>query len=135
MRPLRADGDGRWSLAEVLYDQESAIARAAVLAEESGRHLAVLGEMRELGDASDAYHADLAGPVLAARVEAAVLVGEAMAPLAKALEGRTQVMHVADAAAALGRVKALARAGDAVLVKGSNGVGLSRVVAGLGGGT
>jgi UDP-N-acetylmuramoyl-tripeptide--D-alanyl-D-alanine ligase len=115
------------------YNANPASMRAtlAVLAEESGRHLAVLGEMRELGDGSDAYHADLADPVLAARVEAAVLVGEAMAPLAKALEGRTQVMHVADAAAALGRLKDLARAGDAVLVKGSNGVGLSRVVAGL----
>ena len=115
------------------YNANPASMRAtlAVLADEPGRHLAVLGEMRELGDASDDFHADLAGPVLAARVEAAVLVGEAMAPLANALEGRTQVMHVADAAAALGQVKALARAGDAVLVKGSNGVGLSRVVAGL----
>jgi UDP-N-acetylmuramoyl-tripeptide--D-alanyl-D-alanine ligase len=119
------------------YNANPASMRAtlAVLAEEPGRHLAVLGEMRELGDGSEAYHAGLADPVLAARVEAAVLVGEAMTPLAKALEGRTQVMHVADAAAALGRLKDLARAGDAVLVKGSNGVGLSRVVAGLGGGT
>ncbi|MEI5686157.1 UDP-N-acetylmuramoyl-tripeptide--D-alanyl-D-alanine ligase [Sphingomonas kyungheensis] len=115
------------------YNANPASMRAtlAVLAEEPGRHIAVLGEMRELGDASAGYHAALAEPVLAAQVEAAVLVGEAMAPLAKALEGRTQVVHVADAAAALGRLHALARAGDAVLVKGSNGVGLSRVIAGL----
>ena len=115
------------------YNANPASMRAtlAVLAEEPGRHLAVLGEMRELGDASPEYHAGLAEPILAARVETALLVGEAMAPLVQALEGRIEVMHVADAATALGRLKDLARAGDAVLVKGSNGVGLSRVVAGL----
>ncbi|MGP7795936.1 UDP-N-acetylmuramoyl-tripeptide--D-alanyl-D-alanine ligase [Sphingomonas sp. CLY1604] len=115
------------------YNANPASMRAtlAVLAEEPGRHLAVLGEMRELGDASPDYHAGLAEPILAANVETALLVGEAMAPLAQALEGRIEVMHVADAATALGRLKDLARAGDAVLVKGSNGVGLSRIVAGL----
>jgi len=117
------------------YNANPASMRAtlAVLAQEPGRHLAVLGEMRELGDASADYHAALAEPILAARVETALLVGEAMAPLAKALEGQAQVMHVPDAATALGLLKDLARAGDAVLVKGSNGVGLSRVVAGLAG--
>jgi UDP-N-acetylmuramoyl-tripeptide--D-alanyl-D-alanine ligase len=115
------------------YNANPASMRAtlAVLAEEPGRHVAVLGEMRELGDASDGYHAGLAEPILAARVQTALLVGEAMAPLAKALEGRTQVLHVRDAATALGRLTDLVRAGDAILVKGSNGVGLSRVIAGL----
>ncbi|WP_288935262.1 UDP-N-acetylmuramoyl-tripeptide--D-alanyl-D-alanine ligase [uncultured Sphingomonas sp.] len=119
------------------YNANPASMRAtlAVLAQEPGRHLAVLGEMRELGDDSADYHAGLADPVVAARVETALLVGEAMTPLAKALEGRVDVVHVADAATALGRLRDLARAGDAVLVKGSNGVGLSRLVAGLGGGT
>ena len=41
-------------------------------------------EMRELGERSDAYHADLAGPVLDAGVERVILVGEAMAALANA---------------------------------------------------
>ncbi len=115
------------------YNANPASMRAtlAVLAEEPGRHVAVLGEMRELGDASADYHAELAEPILAARVETALLVGEAMTPLVQALEGQVEVMHVPDAATALGRLKDLARAGDAVLVKGSNGVGLSRVVAGL----
>ncbi|WP_308813656.1 UDP-N-acetylmuramoyl-tripeptide--D-alanyl-D-alanine ligase [Sphingomonas sp. GV3] len=119
------------------YNANPASMRAtlAVLAQEPGRHLAVLGEMRELGDDSADYHAGLADPVVAARVETALLVGEAMTPLANALEGRVDVVHVADAASALGRLRDMARAGDAVLVKGSNGVGLSRLVAGLGGGT
>ena len=57
-----------------------------------------------------------------------------MRPLAEALEGPAEVMHVPDAAAARARLTAMLRAGDAVLIKGSNGVGLSAVVAALAGG-
>ena len=115
------------------YNANPASMRAtlAVLAQESGRHVAVLGEMRELGDASADYHRDLADAVRAARVETALLVGEAMAPLAQALEGATDLVHVATAAEALDHVTRVIAPGDAVLVKGSNGVGLSRVVAAL----
>ena len=109
-------------------------ATLAVLAEEPGRHVAVLGEMRELGDASARYHADLAEPILAARADPVLLVGEAMIPLAAALEGKVNIVHVPDAATALDRLQSMIAPGDAVLVKGSNGVGLSRVVAGLGDG-
>ncbi len=112
----------------------SMAATLAVLAHERGRHVAVLGEMRELGAASDAYHAALAEPMLAAHVETALLVGERMTPLAQALEGRIDFVHVPDAASALDRLAQMIAPGDAVLVKGSNGVGLSRVVAALAGG-
>jgi UDP-N-acetylmuramoyl-tripeptide--D-alanyl-D-alanine ligase len=107
---------------------------AVLAAEKAMRKLAVLGEMRELGDASDAYHAALAGPVIEAGVEQVILVGEAMAALANALEGRVEFVHVADAAAARDRLLAILAPGDAVLIKGSNGVGLAKLVAGLAGG-
>ncbi len=95
------------------------------------RRIAVLGEMRELGEQSDDFHADLAGPIGEAGVEAVLLVGEGMKPLAAALEGRVELVHVPDAATARASLEAMLRAGDAVLIKGSNGVGLSRVVAAL----
>ena len=106
-------------------------ATLAVLADEPGRHVAVLGAMGELGADSAAYHADLAQPVLDARVETILLVGEAMAPLAAALERKVNVVHVADTGAAIAALDDVVQAGDAVLVKGSNSVGLSRVVAAL----
>ena len=90
--------------------------------------------MRELGAGSPGYHQALADPIEAARVEMALLVGEAMAPLAQALEGRVKFVHVPTAAAALEVLPGMLAPGDAVLVKGSNGVGLSRVVAALAGG-
>jgi UDP-N-acetylmuramoyl-tripeptide--D-alanyl-D-alanine ligase len=52
-----------------------------------------------------------------------------MAPLAHALEGRLDVRHVPDAATATTALADLLAPGDAVLVKGSNGVGLSALVA------
>ncbi|HEU0044309.1 UDP-N-acetylmuramoyl-tripeptide--D-alanyl-D-alanine ligase [Sphingomonas sp.] len=108
-------------------------ATLAVLADEPGRHVAVLGAMAELGVDSAAYHADLAQPVLDAGVETILLVGEAMAPLATALEQKVNVVHVPDAAAAVAALRDVVRSGDAVLVKGSNSVGLSRVISALGG--
>jgi UDP-N-acetylmuramoyl-tripeptide--D-alanyl-D-alanine ligase len=131
-----AVGDGTALVIDESYNANPASMRAtlAVLGAEEGRKLAVLGEMRELGDKSDAYHADLAGPVRDAGVQAVILVGEAMKPLAEALEGQVEIMHVPDAAAARDRLVAELRAGDAVLIKGSNGVGLSALVAALAGG-
>ncbi|MET3760227.1 UDP-N-acetylmuramoyl-tripeptide--D-alanyl-D-alanine ligase [Sphingomonas sp. UYEF23] len=107
-------------------------ATLAVLgAERATRKIVVLGEMRELGERSDGYHAALLEPILAAGVEAGILVGEAMAPLANVLEGKGDFVHVADAAAARASLLKLLAPGDAVLIKGSNGVGLSAIVADL----
>ncbi|NIJ20636.1 UDP-N-acetylmuramoyl-tripeptide--D-alanyl-D-alanine ligase [Sphingomonas naasensis] len=115
------------------YNANPASMRAtlAVLANEPGRKIAVLGEMRELGEHSDAFHAGLAEPIAAAGVRYAILVGDAMEALAKALEGRIDFVHVPDAATARERLTAVLAPGDAVLVKGSNGVRLSGVVAAL----
>ncbi|WP_446740642.1 UDP-N-acetylmuramoyl-tripeptide--D-alanyl-D-alanine ligase [Sphingomonas sp. CFBP 8764] len=133
MTPL---ADGQALVIDESYNANPASMRAtlAVLAKEPGRHVALLGEMRELGEASADYHAGLAEPILAANVEMALLVGEAMAPLAQALEGKVETVHVGDAAAALTSLRTILAPGDAVLIKGSNGVGLARVVTSLGGG-
>ena len=126
-------GGGEALVIDESYNANPASMRATleVLAHEAGRKLAVLGEMRELGEHSDAFHAELSGPVEAAGVSYAILVGESMQPLANALEGHVDFVHVADAAAARDRLLDVLEPGDAVLVKGSNGVRLSSVVAAL----
>nr|WP_269141227.1 UDP-N-acetylmuramoyl-tripeptide--D-alanyl-D-alanine ligase [Sphingomonas sp. IC-56] len=126
-------GDGEALVVDESYNANPASMRAtlAVLAQEAGRKLVVLGEMRELGEHSARFHAELAEPIAAAGVAYAILVGEEMRPLAKALEGRVDFVHVADAAGARERLEAVLAPGDAVLVKGSNGVRLSTVVAAL----
>jgi UDP-N-acetylmuramoyl-tripeptide--D-alanyl-D-alanine ligase len=99
-----------------------------------GRRIAVLGSMKELGESSDDYHAGLAGPIAAARVDYALLVGEEMGALAKALGPRVKMAHVADAATALDRLEGEIGPGDAILVKGSNSIGLAALVEALAGG-
>ncbi|MBW8784061.1 MAG: UDP-N-acetylmuramoyl-tripeptide--D-alanyl-D-alanine ligase [Novosphingobium sp.] len=104
------------------------------------RRIAVLGAMKELGDFSDGLHAGLAEPLVAAGADYAVLVGDEMHALADELgkSRRTALgkaipfAHCDNAAAA---AEALAEfgveRGDAILVKGSNSVGLSSLVATL----
>ena len=76
-------------------------------------------------------HAGLAEPVAAAKVAVLILVGPAMRPLADALEPGIEMVHVPDAAAARDALATRLAPGDAVLIKGSNGVGLAAVVAQL----
>ena len=92
------------------------------------RRIAVLGPMRELGLHANALHAALAPAVVAANVDELVLVGQDMRPLAEAIDGQVHVTKVADADSAADAVARLLRPGDAVLVKASNSVGLSRVI-------
>ena len=127
-------GAGTARIIDESYNANPSSMRAtlAVLgAEQATRKLVVLGEMRELGTDSDAYHAALVEPILAAGVTGGIVVGTRAEPLANALEGKGDFVHVADAAAARAGLSRMLRPGDAVLVKGSNGVGLSAVVADL----
>ena len=99
----------------------------------AGRRIAVLGAMKELGSEGERFHAELAEPVLAADVQRVIAVGAEMAPLAKALGGKAEIAHVTDAASALDLVRREIGPGDAILVKGSNSVGLAALVEALAG--
>jgi UDP-N-acetylmuramoyl-tripeptide--D-alanyl-D-alanine ligase len=96
-----------------------------------GRRLALLGSMKELGALSDEFHAGLAPHLTDAGVKAAVLVGSEMKPLAAALGRSIDVRHVADSGAALAEITRLIAADDVLLVKGSNSIGLARVIEAL----
>jgi UDP-N-acetylmuramoyl-tripeptide--D-alanyl-D-alanine ligase len=98
-----------------------------------GKRIAVLGEMRELGEHSAAAHARIGCIAAEAGVDTLVVVGSEAAPIAETARARGlfDVVEAADAAAALDLVRDLAGAADAVLVKGSRAVGLDAVVRGL----
>ncbi len=129
---------------EVLLIDESYNANPASMAatlaslgrEPAARRIAVLGAMKELGEHGPGLHAALADHVVDAGVAHLLLVGDEMTPLADALtalplEQRPAFAHGLDVDTALAATRSLLRAGDVVLVKGSNSVGLSRVVAAL----
>jgi len=97
----------------------------------AGRRLALLGDMRELGEQAAQFHAGLAPYVEAAGLEALILVGNDMKALASALGDALHVELVADAAAALGVTNQLLHADDVLLIKGSNSLRLGDVVTAL----
>lgn len=139
------DGSGQALLIDESYNAnpESMRATLALLGATPARaRLAVLGAMKELGAGSDGYHAGLAEPIVAAGITRVVLVGAEMAALADALgkigqsglAGAIDFVHVPGAAAAaelLGQDQWAPQAGDAILIKGSNSVGLGALVSAL----
>ena len=106
------------------------------------RRIAVLGAMKELGAHGPAFHAALAEPLAAAGVDFTILVGDEMAALAEEL-GKSagnplgKAIRFAHCRNPEEAQKALTEFGlengDAVLVKGSNSVGLGAMVAALSG--
>jgi UDP-N-acetylmuramoyl-tripeptide--D-alanyl-D-alanine ligase len=100
----------------------------------SGRRVAILGSMKELGAHSEAEHRKI-GAFVGQFVE--VLVGvdgdtrpllNAAIPAAKEIDNEMSISYCDDAAAAASRVGEWLQSGDVVLVKGSRSVGLEVVV-------
>ena len=97
-----------------------------------GRHIVVLGAMKELGVQSDYYHTGLAGPMKAAKIDFAILIGNEMQILAdqlkSGLEGPSDFAHCVNTGEALALLQNMIQANDNVLIKGSNSVGLSAII-------
>jgi UDP-N-acetylmuramoyl-tripeptide--D-alanyl-D-alanine ligase len=102
----------------------------------SGRRIAVLGEMLELGDRAAELHGEVGRAAAKGRVDLLFTVGgapaEALADAAVAAGmSRDHVRHFATSDLAADAVSAAVERGDVVLVKGSRGVKTDRVVARL----
>lgn len=96
----------------------------------SGRKLAVLGSMRELGVVSEDAHLDLARRATAARFDRVFLFGDELRGAAQeqAASAGDRIQWFSDAATLGDAVAAAVRPGDLVLVKGSRGVELERIL-------
>ncbi len=95
------------------------------------RRVAVLGEMLELGPEGPRMHREIGAHADALGVELLVTVGPLAAQMRESFGGESH--EAADAVAAGVLLDELLREGDTVLVKGSRGVGLERVIEHLGG--
>jgi UDP-N-acetylmuramoyl-tripeptide--D-alanyl-D-alanine ligase len=130
-RRVRTADGGAALLIDEAYNANPA-SMAATLAqlgeERATRRIAVLGAMKELGALSDTLHAGLADAVRGAKVDLAILVGEEMAPLADALAGHMPVERTDSVAELIEFVPDCLKDGDVLLIKGSNSIGLSRLV-------
>jgi UDP-N-acetylmuramoyl-tripeptide--D-alanyl-D-alanine ligase len=93
-----------------------------------GRRLLALGDMRELGEGADAFHAGLADAVAASGAAQVFLCGPHMRALWDRLAPAQRAVHRPDSAALAGDVAAALRAGDVIAVKGSLGSRMKIVV-------
>ncbi|WP_124039642.1 UDP-N-acetylmuramoyl-tripeptide--D-alanyl-D-alanine ligase [Neoactinobaculum massilliense] len=94
----------------------------------TGRRVAVLGAMLELGDASAREHASLVAPLQEAGVSALVVVGKEAQPLAEAAcRAGIAVRYLDSVAGTQDAVTDMLKDGDTVLIKGSNGSNVWRV--------
>ena len=119
------------------YNASPAATRRALdvlsVTDRTGRRVAVLGEMLELGDRSIALHEDVGRAAAAASLDLLIAVGgEAAGALTRAAiagglsPARTR--HLATSDEAADASAALIQPGDLVLVKGSRGVRTDKVV-------
>ncbi len=127
-REIRA-GDGTAMLLDESYNASAVSVRAAlaVLAmQRCERRVLVLGDMLELGAHTEAEHVGLAPD--AARADVVFACGDAMRALFDALPPDRQGAYAPDSAALAPIVAGAVRAGDAILVKGSLGSRMKRIV-------
>ncbi|MDJ1008052.1 MAG: UDP-N-acetylmuramoyl-tripeptide--D-alanyl-D-alanine ligase [Paracoccaceae bacterium] len=97
----------------------------------TGRRIAILGDMLELGNAEIEMHAALARHPAMASIDRVDCVGPLMAALWEALPAEKRGARVQTAEELVARAHQLVDAGDVVLVKGSKGSRVSLVAAAL----
>jgi UDP-N-acetylmuramoyl-tripeptide--D-alanyl-D-alanine ligase len=112
----------------------SVIAALNLLAELEGRRIAVLGDMLELGDFEERGHrmvgaraAQVAAELVAVGERARWIADEA----ARSGLSPSRISAVADSAAATELLRTRIGAGDVVLIKGSRGMHMDSIIAGL----
>jgi len=125
-----AVGCGAALLLDESYNGNGASMRAALdvlRLQPARRRIAVLGDMLELGDEGQAEHAGLADPV-SRSVDRLFTCGPLMRNLFDAVPESVRGAHAGNSAALAPLVAAAIARGDAILVKGSLGSGMKRVV-------
>src|SRR6266446_3170167 len=102
-------------------DSMKAALRTLVELDAEGQRIAVLGEMRELGDESERRHREVGEAAATLKVDHLIAIGNVAATIAEAaqragLQNSSTVASTAEAAELLGE---LAAPGDLILIKGS----------------
>ncbi len=110
-----------------------ALETARELADRSGARIVVaLGDMLELGALSPELHIEAVNRALASRPAALLLVGAEMTRAASAVkDSGVHLITAPDSQAAAPLIRGLLRDGDLLLVKGSRGIAMERLIEGL----
>ncbi|KAF2989478.1 UDP-N-acetylmuramoylalanyl-D-glutamyl-2,6-diaminopimelate--D-alanyl-D-alanine ligase [Methylocystis sp. MJC1] len=127
--------EGSFTLIDESYNANPTSMRAALellaaaVPGAGGRRIAVLGDMLELGPEGGNLHAALAEDVARAKVDLLFTAGPLMQQLFYAAPEPMRAAHRATALELEEPILAAIRSGDVVMIKGSNGSRMSRIVA------
>jgi len=94
----------------------------------SGRRIAVLGDMLELGDHAAKLHSGLAELVKARQIDLVLLAGPEMKVLAERLADGPPVQYRANVEELRPVLMETVRAGDTIMIKSSKGIGFSKLI-------
>ena len=132
-RGARFDANGISVIDESYNANPASMAAALALlgAGKATRRIAVLGDMLELGEGGIAHHAGLAAPIDANKTDLVFASGAQMKALWDALPASRRGGYAENSTALLPMVTKALKAGDTVLVKGSNGARMSVIVEAL----
>jgi UDP-N-acetylmuramoyl-tripeptide--D-alanyl-D-alanine ligase len=133
-RGIILDAGGATIYDDTYNSNPYALGRALTLldqADVTGRRIAVVGDMLELGDKELDYHRD-AGRAIPTSVDTVIGVGKRSRALLEGAReagfGNGNLHHFDDASSAGEFLKTFIRPGDLVLIKASRGIGLDRIV-------
>ena len=109
-------------------DSASGAIRELSAMKTEGRKIAVIGDMLELGDASEECHRRIGQLLAESSVDLVVTVGERSEAIAKEIGLQRQTAAFRTVEEMRPRLGDLVRRGDMMLLKGSRGMGLERLV-------
>ena len=111
-------------------DSVEAALRTLVELDADGKRIAVLGEMRELGDESERRHLEVGETAAALRVDYLIAIGKVAAAIARAAEraglGNSRAVNSTTEATEI--LVEITEPGDLVLIKGSRAARMERVM-------
>lgn len=98
---------------------------------DGGRRIAVLGDIRHLGERSATYHAELAPALSDSKVDRLYTIGPEMRHLYDAAPNELRVLHATSLGELYERLRADLKAGDIVTLKASTPIGLMHIAKAL----
>jgi UDP-N-acetylmuramoyl-tripeptide--D-alanyl-D-alanine ligase len=136
-RTMLSIGDGEALLIDESYNANPASMRAAlsnlgaVELDRHSRRIAVLGDMKELGDKGPGLHEGLVEAIEANAIDLVFAAGPLMKSLVDKLPKTKVALHTETSAELVDAVRAAVRPGDAVMVKGSLSMKMALIVKAL----
>lgn len=135
VKTISLKSGGAFTLVDEAYNANPtsvAGALSALHSREGVRKIAVLGDMLELGARENEYHAGLLDAILAAQIDLVFLAGTRMKHLWEVLPPEIRGAYTPTSRELAPHITDILKAGDVIMVKGSNGSHMNVVVAALG---